>query len=200
MGLWPLPEGLTKGEGGCVGYHPECPRGSGVAPALIVLMRNIETFEPQAIQRIFLEVHDDGRVSKSGAMMLGPAGNAAMMLSGWDEIFYGREVEEGPVRLHVCEGFETGLALYIAGVRPLWALGSAGAIARFPPIDSISELVICADNDLSEAGLKAAEECMARWKAAGRQAMVRLPPEPGTDWCDHLTGLKVHESMAAPNG
>ena len=63
-----------------VRYHPRCPKGGDFAPALVVLMRNVETFEPQAIQRIFLE-QVEGKWVKADAMMLGPAGGAAMMLT-----------------------------------------------------------------------------------------------------------------------
>ena len=165
-----------------VRYHSDCRMIGTSAPALIVLMRDVVTFEPRAIQRIFLE---QGLTwTKTRAMMLGPVGNAAMMLSPWDEVFAGREPEEGPVQLCVAEGFETALALHNADVIPIWALGSAGAMARFPVIDGVAELIICADNDESHVGLLAAVECSDRWKAAGRQAHVKMPPEPGTDFAD----------------
>ena len=190
-GLWPIPDALIKSQGGCVGYLPDCPRGDATEPAIIVLMRDVITFEPMAIQRIFL--HEDpitGFVSKSGAMMLGPAGGAAMMLSSWEEIFAGREPEEGEIHLHVAEGFETALALYLCGVKPIWALGSAGAIARFPVLERINALVICADNDENGTGLNAAVECGKRWEQAGRSVLIRIPPKVGDDWCDHICGVR----------
>ena len=76
-----------------VRFHPRCPRGTGrdysEVPALIVLMRNYLTKKPQAIQRIFIDPmtqkKDRCKVSRSGAMMLGPASSGAMMLTSWFE-------------------------------------------------------------------------------------------------------------------
>ena len=50
-------------------FHPHCPYGTGRAPCLITLLRNIETDEPQAIQRTPLA--DDGR-KVGDRMTLGP--------------------------------------------------------------------------------------------------------------------------------
>ena len=36
-------------------FHPQCQRGEVTAPALVILMRNVLTFNSCAIQRIFLE-------------------------------------------------------------------------------------------------------------------------------------------------
>ena len=69
------------------------------------------------------------RVGEDRGMMLGPVGNAAMMLTSrldtfWDDLSFCPQ-------LAVCEGFETGLSLLQHGHRCVWALGSAGAIAAF---------------------------------------------------------------------
>ena len=74
-----------------------------------------EARPPQAIHRIGLK--PDG--SKLGKKMLGQVGGCAVKLDA-DE-----NVEEG---LGVCEGFETALNIRATGWRPIWALGSAGAI------------------------------------------------------------------------
>ncbi len=50
-------------------FHQHCPYGTGRAPCLITLLRNIETDEPQAIQRTPLA--DDGR-KVGDRMTLGP--------------------------------------------------------------------------------------------------------------------------------
>ena len=167
-----------------VRYHPRCPKGGDFAPALIVLMRSIETFEPVAIQRLYLaEDFETGVVRKTDAMMLGPAGGAAMMLSSREETF-GEELAWCP-RLHVAEGFETALALYLAGCRPIWALGSAGGIARFPVIFGVGELVICADHDKNGVGQRAAAECTKRWNATTHQrARIVMPSQEGADFAD----------------
>jgi len=145
-------------------FHPQCPRGKERAPALVVLMRAIVDGVPCAVQRIYI-----GRdFTKEGAMMLGPAGTAAMKL--------------GPARprLCVCEGFETALALHQMGYGPVWALGSAGAIARFPIIPKVEELVIAADHD--NVGLNAAATVLERW---GRdRAHCIMVNAAGADFAD----------------
>src|SRR4029077_17873691 len=110
------------------------------------LMRNVETFKPQAVQRLFLDLDQN---KKTEGMMLGPVGNAAMMITSRHDTFW--DCLSFCPKLYVCEGLETGLALQMAGYRPVWALGSAGAIARLPVLFAVGELVICADHD--DAGI-----------------------------------------------
>ena len=78
--------------------------------------------------------------------MLGPVAGCAIKLDA-DEI-----VEEG---LGICEGIETGLPIRATGWRPMWALGSAGAIATFAPIPGIECLTIFADHDHDRARRRA---------------------------------------------
>ena len=177
-----------------VRYHPRCPKGGDFAPALVVLMRNVETFEPQAIQRIFLE-QVEGKWVKAEAMMLGPAGGAAMMLTSrhdtfWDDLSFCPD-------LSICEGCETGLALLAQGERCVWALGSAGAIKRFPVVFGVGQVSIFADNDEQnqDTGFVAAIECARRWQAtpAGiykgkARARVIIPTQPGADFADFGVG------------
>ena len=179
-----------------VRYHPRCPKGGDFAPALIVLMRSIETFEPVAIQRLYLaEDPETGVVRKTDAMMLGPAGGAAMMLSSREETF-GEELAWCP-RPQVCEGFETASGALSGGCRPIWALGSAGAIARFPVIFGVGQVSIFADNDEQnqDTGFVPAIECARRWQAtpAGiykgkARARVIIPTQPGADFADFGVG------------
>ena len=158
-----LPDEL---EGAVVRFHPACPRQGARMPALIVLMRGVLDDEPRAVQRIFIG-RDYAKAGKP--MMLGLAGGAAMKL--------GRAGD----RLHVCEGFETGLALIAQGHAPVWALGSAGGIARLPIVAGVRELVICADNDASWTGKKAAAAAMMTW---GERACAITVDRVGADFAD----------------
>ena len=56
-------------------------------------------------------------------MMLGPVGGCAVKLDPDDAVTFG---------LGICEGVETGLAIRAKGWRPIWALGSAGAVEPLP--------------------------------------------------------------------
>lgn len=168
--------------GTLVRYHPRCPTSSDVAPALIVLMRDLNDWEPCAIQRLFLAQDVGGKVWKSSAKMLGPAGNACMSFAGPDETYE---------QLSVCEGFETGLSLHTHGRGPVWALGSAGAIARFPVLADIATdlLTIYADHDEPNPktgrppGLEAALACKDRWRNQHqRNVSIIMPTNRGDDF------------------
>jgi putative DNA primase/helicase len=156
-------------------YVPWCPKGRLRVPALVALMRTVTDDAPAAIQRVFL----DAEARKTGMMMLGPSANAAMKLGD----------ERPPMgRLYVCEGLETGLALMGAGYGPVWALGSSGAMGRFPRI-AVERLVVCADND--RAGMEAATALRRRY---GEKAVIWKPNGEGLDFADVLGGTREREA------
>ena len=102
--------------------------------ALVALFRNIHTGQPQAVSRTFLDT--DAR--KTGRKFLGPVGGAAIMLDPFDSVSQG---------LHVGEGIETCQAARQLGLRPTWALGTAGGVASFPVLGGIECLTLLAEND-----------------------------------------------------
>jgi hypothetical protein len=162
-------------------FHAHCPFGKSDAnktiyvPALVVPFRPIcdddENRPPQAIHRIGLR--PDG--TKLDKMMLGSVGGCAVKIDP-DHM-----VEEG---LGISEGVETGLKVRARGWRPVWALGSAGAIKTLEPILGVEALTIFADNDESGTGIEAARECARRWANAGCEAVVYTPKARGKDWAD----------------
>jgi hypothetical protein len=185
--------GLTLPVSADVRFHPRCPRRDGVAPALVVLMRSYLTNKPAAIQRIFINpktaAKDKCPASPKGALMLGPADGAAMMLTGWGNTFWD-DLSFCP-RLFAAEGFETACALLQRGRSPIWALGDSGRIGRLPVLFGVGQLIICADHDrLNEntgkrAGLAAAVQCRARWNATTHQsAVIWTPDTEGSDFAD----------------
>jgi len=128
--------------------------------AMIALFRSILTNKPQAVSRTFLDA--EGR--KLERKFLGPVGGAAIKLDADDTVLGG---------LHIGEGLETCLAARMLGLRPTWALGSAGAIAGFPVIGGIECLTILAEHDGASA--RAVDAFAARWHAAGREVLVNWP-------------------------
>jgi len=146
-------------------------------PALVALMRDIITDEPVGIHRTALKPDGSGKADLPGLgnpkKMLGRAKGAAIKLSADEDVTDG---------LGIAEGIETALSIMAAGWRPMWALGSAGTIASFPVLPGIECLTIFADAD--RAGLAAAQACQGRWRAAGRECPIVLPPHDGTDWND----------------
>lgn len=134
--------------------------------AMVALITNIVTAEPQGIHRTFLD--RDGR--KVDRKMLGPAGGGVVRLSADEDVTHG---------LAIAEGIETALA---APFRPVWACLSAGAMEVFPVLPGIEALTILTDHD--KAGVKAANACAARWHAAGSEVTFVMPTRLGDDIAD----------------
>jgi putative DNA primase/helicase len=106
---------------------------------------------------------------KKGKTVTGRAKDAAVMLSAFDESTAG---------LVLCEGVETGIAIFAAELRPVWACGAAGTLATFPFLGGIEALTIAADADAP--GMQAAEGVAERWRQAGAEARIVAPP--AGDW------------------
>jgi hypothetical protein len=106
--------------------------------------------------------------------MLGRAKGAAIKLDPDENIAYG---------LHIGEGLETCLAARLAGFRPVWALGSAGAIATFPVLSGIKAITVLMENDATGTNARAAQQCAAQWRAAGCE-VIGVEPLVGKDLND----------------
>ena len=128
--------------------------------AMLALFRNIQTNDPQAISRTYIT--GDGRKdvarAPGGRMFLGPAKGAAIKLDADEDVLGG---------LHIGEGIETCMTARMFGLRPTWALGSAGAIANFPVLSGIESMTIF--REPGKAGVREAEKCARRWHDAGRE-------------------------------
>jgi hypothetical protein len=140
--------------------------------AMLALFRNIETDEPQAISRTFL----DGQARKIERKFLGPAGGCAIKLDEDAEVTMG---------LFIGEGGETCLAARQIGLRPTWALGSASGISGFPVLSGIDALNLLREHDAANA--RAAIACGTRWKDAGRE-VFDVWPNDGNDVNDAVIG------------
>lgn len=153
-------------------FHPSQQYKGRALPCLIVPMRCVFTGRGMAVHRTYI---DPVTAEKIDRRMRGPAKDTAIMLNPFDAPTYG---------LAICEGIETALAVRQI-IRPVWALGSAGAIAKFPVLGGIEYLTIFADSDEKGTGLRAAEECVERWRAAGCDATIHSLPNAG-DFDDAL--------------
>jgi hypothetical protein len=111
-----------------------------------------------------------------GKTVTGRAKGAAVMLSAFDEPTGG---------LALCEGVETGIAILMTELAPVWACGGAGTLAKFPVLGGVEALTVAADGD--PPGERAAEACAKRWRTAGREVAIVAPP--AGDWADALKGL-----------
>lgn len=143
-------------------FHPALKYNDGFVGAMVALFRDIRTDEPCGIHRTFL----DGGGRKLDRRMLGRAKHAAIKIDA-DEIV--------TLGLIVGEGLETCLAAHLAGFRPVWALGSAGAIAAFPVLPGIEAITILGEVGDGGANHRAAQACAARWIKAGQEAFIVQP-------------------------
>ena len=70
-------------------------------------------------------------------------------------------------------------------MRPAWAVGSAGSIARFPVIEGITTLKIFGEKNDNGANANAIKELVKRWKNSGADIFV-IEPIIGNDLNDAL--------------
>jgi hypothetical protein len=168
--------------GDAVRFHSSTPwrdeAGFTRVQAMISLFHKIQGDEPIAIQRTRLS--PDG--ARIGRMSLGPTKGGAIKIDADESVTMG---------LALGEGFETALTARAAGLRPVWALGSAAAIGTFPVLSGIEVLTLLAENDATNA--RAIEECGQRWADAGREVIV-VTPAIGSDLNDEWVAGGSHEN------
>jgi putative DNA primase/helicase len=163
--------GLRLPDGAEMRFHPRCPRADRVQPAVIVLMRDIVSNQPRAIQRRFLlpDAAKDGP-----ALSLGPTSGTVWKLTPDEDVTLG---------LGIAEGHADALAILNDGFSPIWATAGTVGMRSFPVLPGIEALTIFADR--GEPGRDAAEQCRARWRATGRDANI-LPPLRGHDFAEQV--------------
>lgn len=93
--------------------------------------------------------------------------------------------EAATYSLGVAEGVETALSLAHVHA-PVWACLDAGNLAGMPVLDGVESLTIAADRDESGTGQRAAADCAQRWLDAGREVLVLLPDQVGSDLNDEV--------------
>ena len=111
-----LPDDIA---GDVIRFHSALKWNGTAVSGLVALFRDVRTNVPCGIHRTFL----DNAGTKLDRKMLGRARAAAIKLDPDENVTLG---------LCIGEGIETCLAAWLAGFRPVWALGSAGAIDAFP--------------------------------------------------------------------
>jgi hypothetical protein len=169
--------------GDCLRFHPRCPFGKDNAgrpiytPAMVALVRNIVTNEPQAIHRTALDM--SGRkvtIGDRDRMALGPIGGGAVKLSADADV---------TIAVGIGEGVESTLSLARipewAG-SPVWSLLNDNGVANFPVLAGIETLVVAVDHD--DAGENAALAVAERWRAAAREVLLFEAIKPDNDLND----------------
>ena len=161
-------------------FHPDCWHGPTARryPAMVAAVQGSGL---PAVHRTFLRADGSGKAGLEGGekLMLGATAGGAVRLA------------DGPSRLVVAEGIESGLSLLcglLDGPAMVWAALSTSGLRglRLPP--QPLRLTIAADGDT--AGRDAAHALAERAHALGWQVGI-LDPGTGADWNDILTGKAV---------
>jgi len=159
-------------------FHPACPFGSERFPAMVYLVRNIRTNEPQAIHRTALAADGTAikRNGKTFRMSLGPIGGGAIKLDPDEDVTQG---------LCIGEGVETCLSGRQMGLRPVWSAVSTGGVKSFPVLPGIDGLTLFKENDPGGKSAEDVETCARRWYDAGRNVVI-VEPDTANDLNDEL--------------
>lgn len=143
---------------------------------MVALMRNVITDEPQGVHRTFIS--PDGR--KLGRRMKGRAKGAAIKLDADEDVTLG---------LFLGEGIETCLAARAWHLRPVWAVGSAGAIGTFPVLAGLDAITVLGEHD--GGANAAATDALARTYQAAGVEVERVRPLIGDDLADAWSEVKA---------
>lgn len=187
--------GLHPPSSDVVRFHPRCPFGKDAnsrtitTAAMIGLVRNIVSNEPQAIHRTALDldgnkvefVGEDGK--PRSRMALGKIEGGAVKLTDDAEV---------TKALGIGEGIESTLSLQQLPEwfgSPIWSLLNKNGVHDFPALSGIETLMIAVDHDEKQDGQKAATAVAARWRAAGREVLLALPNAQGDDINDVVRGM-----------
>ena len=152
-------------------------------PALVSIVTNVVTAEPQTLHFTFLAPDGAGKAAVDRPRLLMPGLPKA---DGVIRLFEDAEVETG---LAIAEGLETALAAARI-FTPVWAVVDAGNLSAFPVLAGVESLTVFADSDRPNprtgrrAGNDAAAICARRWAEAGCEARIYTPPREGTDIAD----------------
>jgi putative DNA primase/helicase len=159
---------------GPYGGHPSGER----RPQMVGLIEHVK-HGPVGVSRTYLAIDGSCKSSLSPVRLFcGPIKGGAVRLSA---------VRRGEW-LIVAEGIETTLsAMQVSGL-PGWAALSAAGLENLVLPPDARLVTICADNDASGAGQRAALRAARRWLAQQRRVRIAMPPQAGTDFNDMLIG------------
>jgi hypothetical protein len=160
--------------GEAVRFHPRTPFAGSFVPAMVCLVRNAVTNEPQAVHRTALTA--DGQkteVNGNDRLSLGPIGGGAIKITPDEHVTN---------CLGVGEGFESTLSLRQLpefGPSPVWCLLTANNLEILPVLAGVESLHIAVDHD--KAGEKASNILAERWHGAGMEVFLIRANARGAD-------------------
>jgi putative DNA primase/helicase len=169
-------------------WAPRCCHPSGIyLPAMIAAIVDVDG-RLIGVHRTYLRSDGSGKAEVEPAKaMLGRAAGGAVRLG-----------EPGETLL-IAEGLETGLSVMQATSQPVWAAVSTSGLGGLALPPGVYNIVILADHDANGSGERAAQTAAARWLVEGRRVRIAIPPEPGTDFNDVLSGRACARITKAGN-
>ena len=171
-------------------YHPRLrhPDKQNHYPGMVAAITVAPENKIVAVHRTFLMPDGSGKANnESQKAMLGEWRGGAVRLAPADE------------ELVVGEGVETTLSAMQLLNLPGWAGLSAAGIENMVLPRSVDRVVLCADRDkITEQhprghGLESCEKAAERWRAEGREVVVRLPPDGLKDFNDVVKRQRVFQ-------
>jgi putative DNA primase/helicase len=162
-------------------FLASCPFRAERFPAMVCLVRNIVTNEPQGIQTALTP--DGAAIKRNDKTFRKSLG---LLLGGAIKIDPDADVTMG---LCIGEGVESCLAGRQMGIRPVWSVISTDGIEKFPLLPGVEGLHLFAENDANGASDKAVKACALRWRQAGRAVFVAIP-DFGVDLNDEIRGRR----------
>ncbi len=91
----------------------------------------------------------------------------------------------------MCEGIETGVAVFLATGKPVWCALSAGNLEKLWVPDTVRSVCVYGDNDADgdftgQASAYAVARRLRREEVQGGHRAIRvfLPRQAGSDWAD----------------
>jgi hypothetical protein len=179
-------------------------------PALICPISRGFNAPVEGIQRIYLQKDGKGKAPVSmPKMALGQKEGGAVWMSDdepWPHMHYGPQDQPcEPGEIWVCEGIETGIALYQYldahhRGRHAWAVAAAvdaGNMLTITIPSVADRVVIAADKDRNNAGLNAAIAAARAFKRQGHRGVIKLPPmdiphdKKSVDWLDFIVAAGI---------
>ena len=160
-------------------------------PAIVMPVSRVDDGKLKviAIHRIYVEEHEDGRVTKAAVA-------SPKKIMPWGDL------EGAAIRLFkatgrtlaVGEGVETMLSVHEMTGLPTWSCVTAWGLETLQISDDVDTILIAADYDISQKGQGSAQKLAARVEAAGKTAIILSPQEfynpalpahkKGVDWDD----------------
>lgn len=77
--------------------------------------------------------------------------------------------------LHLAEGIETALAVFLKTNEPTWSTISAGNLSKVTPPKTVKTIHVWADKDKSETGITEAEKAASVFREKGIDCFIHLP-------------------------